>query len=387
MSELVKVEQEDPSIVARNTVLKIGNKRILTPCRALHLREKKECEAVGVTDLATRGLNEIYRRLKFNTLHKLETDVSYQEQFNASIMNALRKIPWQVELTLLFVEYDSQRQIPADKQIEYLFDLIYNQPTDTLIPPVLRDVSPTAYLDFLNRFFQLADSYNRKPIFGLIPYGSHRDLSMILDFYLSKGVTLFAMDLKGRHPFLVSTQLGMITRKLQETRKEYNQDGYLHGFNTGSGRALRTLEISPAKDILSFYSGFDSFGASHVPLKLTPDLYQRLGTHAKTPPIRFFNRDDYGYYREDIANVKGLFASRGDLASQIDSINKITDMNKKRAFQRILNAREQGVEARNIRQKIQERELKNYLESKSQVKREIKQVIEFGAKMKLTKAL
>jgi len=387
MSELVKVEQEDASIVARNTVLKIGNKHVLTPCRALHLREKKECEAVGVTDSSIRGLNEIYRRLKYNTLHKLETDVFYQEQFNASIINSLRKIPWQVELTLLFIEYDSQKQIPTDKQIEYLFDLIYNLPLDTLIPPILRDISPAAYLDFLNKFFQFAGSYNRKPTFGLIPYGSHRDLRMILEFYLRRGITLFAMDLRGRHPFLVSTQLGMITRKLQEIREEHGEEGYLHGFNVGSGRALRTLEISPAKDILSFYSGFDSFGASHVPLKLTPDLYRRLGTHAKTPPIRFFNREDYGYYREDIANVEGVFTSRGDLISEIGSINRISDMNKKRMFQRILNAREQALEAKNIRKKIQEKELKNYLESKSRVKREIKQIIEFGAKIKLTKAL
>jgi adenine-specific DNA glycosylase len=82
-----------------------------------------------------------------------------------------------------------------------------------------------------------------------------------------------------------------------------------------------------------------------------------------------------------------VFTSRGDLISEIGSINRISDMNKKRMFQRILNAREQALEAKNIRKKIQEKELKNYLESKSRVKREIKQIIEFGAKIKLTKAL
>lgn len=377
MPEFVKVEQEDASLLARTAILRMGSKSVLTPCRALHLQEKKDCEAISITDSAVRGLNEIYRRLKYNTLYRLETDVFYQERFNASIVNALRKIPWQTELALLFVEYDSQKQIPADKQIEYLFDLIYNQPVDFLIPPILRDISPTAYLDFLNKFFQLADSYNKKPMIGLIPYGSHRDLRIIVDFYIRKGIFIFAMDLRGRHPILVSTQLGMITRKLQEIRKEYGQEGYLHGFNVGSGRALRTLEISPAKDILSFYSGFDSFGSPHVPLKLTPDLYQKLGTHVKMPPIRFFNRTDYGYYREDIAAVKGLFPS------EIGAM----DISRRRVFQRILNAKEQALEAKIIRRKIQENELKYYLESKSQVKKEVKQIIDLGTKMKLTKPL
>lgn len=382
LSEMVSVEKEDSSLMARNANLKIGAKRVSTPCRAFHLTNRKECESLSITNLDIRGLNEIYRRLKYNNLQRLQTDVSYQEQFNATIINSLRKIPWEGELTLVFVEYDSQKQVPSHNQVEYLFDLLHSFPVDFLITPILRDISPIKYLDFLKIFLQISMSYNKKPMFGLIPYGSYRDLAVILDFYLNEGIVLFAMDLKGRHPLLLSPQLGMVTRKLQELQREHNQNGYLHGLNVGSGRALRRSAISPAKDILSFFSGFDSFGASHVPLKLTPDLYRRLGTHAKMLPIRFFNRADYGYYREDVINSKKMFTSKNDLTFDFDSLNRVTNLKEKRAFQRAINAKEQGLEAKTIQQKLRKEELNRYLGTKSQVRREMKKVLKFAARMR-----
>ena len=321
-------------------------------------------------------------RDRHNSVQRLQTDVFYQEQFNASIVNSLRKIPWEGELTLLFVEYDSQKEVPAYNQIEYLFDLLYNFPVDFLIPPILHDIPPTNYLNFLKLFFQISRSYNKKPIFGLIPYGSYRDLAMILDFYLNEGITLFAIDLNGRHPLLLSAQLGMVTRKLQEHQKEYNQNGYLHGLNVGCGRALRKSAISPAKDILGFFSGLDSFGAAHVPLKLTPDLYRRLGTHTKLPPIRFFNRNDYGYYREDTIDIKRMFTFKNDLIFDFDLLDSLTNLNEKRVLQRVLNAKEQGLETKMIRQKIREEGLTKYLATKSQVRAEMKKVLNFAARMR-----
>lgn len=381
LQDLVSVKEEDSSLISRNAVLRVGSKRIFTPCRALHLATRKECESLSITNLDIRGLNEIYRRLRHNTLTRLESDVIYQEQFNASIVNSLQKIPREAELTLLFIEYDSKKQVPLNNQVEYLFDLIYNFPVDFLIPPILYNISPAKYLDFLKKFFQISRTYNKKPMFGLIPYGSYRDLAMILDFYINEGITLFAMDFKGRHPLLLSPQLGMVARKLQELHRKYNQNGYLHGLNVGAGRALRKKKIAPAKDILSFFSGIDSFGASHVPLKLTPDLYRKLGTHTKMPPIRFFNKDDYGYYREDVINVK-KFASKNDLAFDAYSLNTVTDLSKKRALQRVINAKEQGLESKIIQQKIKEGELNRHLRTKSQVMKEMKKVFGFAARLK-----
>jgi len=381
LPDLVLVKEEDSSLMSRNAVLRVGSKRIFTPCRALHLATHKECESLSITNLDIRGLNEIYRRLSHNALERLESYVNIQERFNASVVNSLRKIPWQAELTLLFIEYDSKKQVPLYNQVEYLFDLLYNFPVDFLIPPILRNISPVKYLDFLKIFFQISRTYNKKPMFGLIPYGSYRDIAMVLDFYLNEGITLFAVDFNGRHPLLLSPQLGMVARKLQELHREYNQNGYLHGLNVGSGRALRKKEIAPAKDILSFFSGIDSFGASHVPVKLTPDLYRRLGTHRKMPPIRFFNKDDYGYYREDVINVK-KFASKNDLAFDVHLLNTITDLSKKRALQRVVNAKEQGLESKIIQQKIKEGELNRHLKTKSQVMKQMKTLFGFATRLK-----
>jgi len=385
LSDPIHVEHEDPELPMRSCIFTIGMKKVQTPARAFYLAPNDECESVNVRNLDVRGLNEIYRRVSQESFVKLEGDVHYQERFNRSVQNSLQRIPKDVELTLQIIEYDSKKQIPTVNQTEYLYALVDDFPqNNTLVPPILRDMEPLNYLKFLENFFKIVETHKKKIIFGLIPYGSYRDIREIVDFYIKKGTYFFVMDLKGRHPYLIRQSIALILDRIRTIKNEYGYNGYLHGLNIGFGRKTKAKEIIPAKDILAFYYGFDSFGSPHIPPKLKPGMYPALKD--KTKPIRLFNRTDYGYYALDrVSQID--FSVEEEATLNINHVRVATGYERKRVFQRIFNAERQGFEARTIRQKILERGVSQHLESKTQIKQEIESVKKFALDQKMGKGI
>ena len=378
----INVEQEDPDLRARNAVLDIGFKHLRTPCRAFNLTTNKDSESLRIVNREIRGFNEVYKKLNRASLQGLASNVSRQQQFVMQVTGLISQKP--TELTLVYIEYDARQQTPSEQEIEYLFDLLYGPLNDAVVPPILRGSSPEAYLDFLEKFFLISRSYNRKPTFGLIPYGAYQDLDPVLSFYVNEGIRLFIMDLNGRHPLIFHPHIVRVTRKLDEVKREYNEDYYLHALNVGFGRALRSKEVVPAKDILSIVYGFDSFGPTHVPPRLPPDVYGRLGKLPKYLLIRLFDRRNYGYYRVDLVDTKGAFTTEGNVAVNTDSFKQIIDMRSMRALRRVFNAERHGLETTAIRQKLKEGELLRYVESKRHVEKELKKVKKLAYDVKQT---
>ena len=379
----VRVEKEDANFIARSMTLEIGSKNIQTPCRAFNLTSKDDCESIRIHNPNVRGLNEIYKKVNEESLRRLERSNSLQSRFVSEIVNPMNTIASD-EITLLFLEYGTN-QIPSNEEIEYLFDLLYGPMNDVVIPPILRGVSPADYLVFLNRFFSVLKSYNKKPLIGLIPYGTHRDLDPILAFYINKGVTLYAIDLNGRHPLLFHPHIVRVHRRLHQVKREYGQDCYLHGLNVSFGRALRSKEVVPAKDVFSFMYGLDSFGPPHVPPRLPPDVYGRL---AKPPKpyqrFRLFNRSDYGYYRVDLVYSQGVFAQERDVSVDVDSFRQIIDLNRVRNMQKAFNAERHGLEANTIRQKVVDEELRKHIEEKRYARENLKNLTKLASDVRKT---
>ena len=376
LSDPIHVEHEDQEFPMRRCTFTIGMKKLETPARAFGLAPNDECESFNIRSVDARGLNEIYKRVSQESFAKLENSVRYQEAFNRSIQDSLRRIPREVEFVLQVIEYDSEKQIPNTNQTEFLYALADDFPQNNiLVPPILRDIEPLSYLQFLESFFKIVETHKKKTIFGLIPYGSWRDIRDVVDFYIKKGVYFFVMDLKGRHPFLIRQSIALVLDRIRTIGKEYGYNGYLHGLNVGLGRKSKTKEIIPAKDILAFYYGFDSFGSSHVSPKLKPNMYPALKDKSK--PIRLFNRTDYGYY--DIGHVSGVdFSVEDEATLNINHVRVATGYERKRVFQRIFNAERHGFEARTIRQKLLENATGKHLESKVQARQEIESIKKFA---------
>ena len=91
--------------------------------------------------------------------------------------------------------------------------------------------------------------------------------------------------------------------------------------------------MKPAKDILAFEMGFDSFGPAHVPPKLTPDPYGKL-ERVKKPPIRLFNRHDYGYYSLNVIPSRSFPQEEGTV--DVGQFKSTRDYDELRRLEKIL---------------------------------------------------
>lgn len=369
------MRERGETTAAHTGVLHIGNKVIETPKRALHLTSDRLSESSIVSSQKGRGLNEIYRSIGKDDLTRISSDTRAQEHFNAQIQSVLSKVS-EKEINLVFYTFDNasqddngSRRLPNANQTEYLADLTYSF-GDAVIPPILVGQSAKDYLAFLRKYFEIVNGLGHKPLFGLIPYCSHFELRPLLDFYRKSGVHLFIMDLLGRHPTLLPQNIVMTLRAMRGIQSDSGEDCYLHGLNVGFGRALPQNPIAPAKDMMSWVAGFDSFGASHVPLKVRPDLLPFRGTR---PAVRLFVRKDYGYYRSDSLSMEST--GEPSFSVSLSDVQQALTYPTARKLQRAYNAQRQAIEAESISSAIRQgRSLKTFLDSKSRVQNELRKV-------------
>jgi len=381
------IREQSEFTTARAGTLRLGNKAIETPRRCLHVGTDRLSESLRINNSEARGLNELYRVIDQDTLRELANNVGSQEVFNAHIQNALSRIS-PGEISLVFLAYDGRTEsqpnvvsLPDANETEYLADLSYSF-GDAVIPPVLVGQSAGNYLAFLKQYFQIVKGLDHKPIFGLVPYCSWRELRPLLEFYRNEGLHLFTMDLRGRPPTLLSQNVVMTLRTLRQIQSESGQDCYLNALNVGTGRALPQMPVAPAKDILSLVAGFDSFGPSHVALKVRPDLLPFRGTK---PAVRLFVRRDYGYYRSDAPELNNPADLQENLLStSLDDVRHAESFPLARKLQKVYNAERQALEAGSMRSTITSHEsIKNFLGSKKQVTDELRKVTRMASELSI----
>jgi hypothetical protein len=358
-----KVEKTDRGLLARSLSVRIRDKNVQTPIRALHLTGARDCEARRIRN---PKINELYKSIAVETLRKIDGDIEKQQEFTASFTNAIQSGDADALNLLFFSCVTKDGKIPSRRETEYLFDLSNVPNSDVLIPPIVRDASGEEYLEFLDQFFTVYETINHRPIMGLIPYLSYRELDPILKFYEKHEVVMFAMDLHGKPPLRLTANISRVLRTLRRSEGEYGEAHYLHGLNVGQGRALASQIVKPAKDILAFEMGFDSFGPAHIPPKLTPDLYGKL-ERSKKPPIRLFNRHDYGYYSLNVISSRNFPQEQGIVG--VGEFKSSRDYEELRRLQKIFNAERQTYEADTVRSRmIDKGGLERYLSTKTHVK-------------------
>lgn len=376
-----KVERTDKGFLSRVLTLRVKSKTILTPVRAVHLTQGAECESRSVR---TASINELFRSVTPKILHQIDGDLQKQQQFTASLVNAIQKNSHPDALNILFFSYAPQEGIiPSRRETEYLFDLMNIAGADLLVPPIVQGSTGESYLQFLDQFFTVYETINHRPIMGLIPYVSHRELEAILKFYEKQSISLFAMDLYGRHPLRLQPNITRVLRYLRKLDADFGEPSYLHGLNVGQGRALASQLVKPAKDMLTFEMGFDSFGRAHVPPKLTPDLYGKLG-RAEKPPIRLFNRADYGYYVASGSSLRNLPIEKDAIIST-GPFRRPAEYETMRKLEKAFNAERQVYETQILRDRIgRERTLEHYLTTKIQVRPMLKILSRLASVVKQT---
>jgi len=128
--------------------LKIFGKTIETPKRIISLSNKKYSEGISIKSNYLRGFSEIYKTLNKEKLQKMESYNGEERKFINSIGRVIDKSNAYGDIIFSLYKYDSRSEkerkesvrlseIPKEKEIEYLFDLLHHNYNDILIPPLM----------------------------------------------------------------------------------------------------------------------------------------------------------------------------------------------------------------------------------------------------------
>jgi hypothetical protein len=365
-----KLKEQDEEFHSRVVELNAHGKPLVTPGRALTLGNPSS-ESIAIKTPQIRGLNEVVRMVDEKSLNNIDHDKEKMRRFIQSLQNGLSRIDRDKEISFFVYFYESDGKMPSSRQIDYLANLTSGSPyNDIIAPPIIRGITGEQYVEYLRLFLESLKTYMNNPhIMGTIPHLAHIELPEICEFYEEIGTTVFALDLDGKNPLDMFTNVNEVYRTMR--RIESNLTGeeccYLHGLNVRRPRGLIKKHSAPAKDIMVFEMGFNSFGSSHLIPKMSPDVWQKF-SEAKVAWV--FDRGKYGYFPTTSTEVNNI-PHESSCHLSIEDVLASSDV---KSSAKMFNVERQGLEAGEVRRVLTENELPKYLQSKTLAGDSLKQI-------------
>lgn len=263
-----------------------------TPLRTIDVRLAQRNN--GVT-LADTRIYEYYSRVGASTINDRMSQKA-REQAYAYDLNALRKTAG--EAPLLVLQDFSETEYPNEKQLQFMIRTAHAY-SDVVVPPLVSRITDRLdaeagfdkYTAFLKRALETVDTYNHKPVMGVVPLRTpFVRIEDLMKFYIKREIRAFCLDLAASKPDTSRQSLEQVLYAL--AKEKVLKESFLHAINVSPGRPRATKPVSPCHSILSYGYGVDSFGDLHRTRMVieNPDPKQR-----PVPP-RLFSRKDYGDY-------------------------------------------------------------------------------------------
>ncbi|TLZ57827.1 MAG: hypothetical protein E6K03_10220 [Methanobacteriota archaeon] len=361
--------------------VRLGSTTFKTPIRALGAAKSPTAESRIVTAPASRGLNEVYRRVSPEAVDSIDGDSESQQRFQSDLVPGYLRQRLNIEGLLVVLSLEQRTKtagwetwMPTKKQTEFLAFFLSGVPYDHIVvPPILRGVPGDVYLKFLRTFFDVLPSLRRTTLAGLIPGASNREISGILDFYMQRGLNAFVVDFEGKSPlsnWSLLPHLSSFFWKVADERGEY----FAHAINAKHRMRRDQTGVVPARDLLLYYETFDSVGGVHTTPVWNREFREKVQSGQLPPAVpRLLDTTSYGYRflahpRSEIssaASALGLSNEAEALLSASVPEAKVADL---------LNAARVGEETRRIERHIREGDELTYLESKAAVVKELGKV-------------
>ena len=269
----VKTLEADPNSLYKTQKIRFTSDRsILTPTKTIPLDRLNV--TIPLNDKA-KQLNEIFKRFSAKQIKEADEDSGKYKEIESFFNKQKSKIKHDT-VTFCFLDFNEPR-LPTTDEIEFLTDLAYCNSDITTIPTLSQfsdsKSSPISYLDYkkyLQKSIESVEQLNHKPIMGIISKLARKNVPDLLEFYYSKGINTFALDLEGSNP--ISAQMGIFKVLKTLNKMKILDSSYIHGHNVGI-RVNKAKDIIPAKDILGFGVGLNSIGEKRTPFKPNPAFY------------------------------------------------------------------------------------------------------------------
>lgn len=356
----------------RSKEITIEKKKIFTPIQSIDTRLITHSSQIAT---ATKGFNEIYRRLETrnNPLRTIVLNRKMQDSFNSRIETERNRTDLSKEMTICILEY-AGTNYPVGRELEFILDTAYYfsdiVPLPT-VPKITETIDEKTKFDKYQIFLEemihfLKSNAHAKPIMGIIPRLAYAFVADLMEFYIDKGINAFYMDFEARNPTTFKQNLIPVFRTLAQ--HEMAHSSFIYAHNLDAGRFVKATDVINAKDILSFGFGFDAIGRRHKNRKMPKEYWQQLNTLPNK--VRLFNKDDYGYYRIlDSRRIREIYPSDSSVPIGIFTRGFSGDVSLLRRYEKLYNTEQLGLEAFRVRQIVKDFVPTMYLDAKKHVKK------------------
>ena len=360
--------------------IKLGSRGFETPLMTLDTALLRKDENLSPI---VKGYNEIYKRVgtRQTPLEILIRDLDKQEEFNSRINTQLNKINPDVELTSCYIEYVGYNY-PSGPELEFILDTSYCY-SDLVPLPIIHSITKNIkndsefgkYLDFIKSSITFLESFNKKPIIGMVPRLAYKYITELIEFYVSYDVKLYSVDLACRSVTTLRQPLLACFRKLNEYGLV--EEGFISAINTSPGRFIKDNYVINSKDILCYGFGFDTIARRHRPLRMPKEIWEKIDRSSSK--LRLFNKEDYGYYKIfGLSDVDEIYQFDSSIPRKVFSVPLLTKRYIIRRFENIYNTEQIGFEAFRIRNILRDYIPKEYISQKTHVKKQdIKKITKF----------
>ena len=368
----VSHQEIDENLFIRSEKLKINNKTLKTPLKAVNMPSLRN--DVPLNSIV-KGVNEIFKTFKYRDIKSYCSGEKDETNIYKSITTPLNKTDKNTEVNVCFIQLPDP-QLPKNNEIDFITNISYVYSDITPLPLVqslfkgndgLKDLE--LFMNFMQKCIDSINRLNNKPILGVIPGTIPSPLvGYLLDFYYKNDITSFAFDFQGRIHKNYEVQIRAMITKILEF--DISNESFLYSCNTQRGKVSKGSTIIKGNDIAVYNYGFDVMGDSHVKSKIHPDIAKQLNERAKNDlNIRLFNSDDYGHYKfSDLDAIKKMYPY-DETNITLDSFDP--SIIKKRATdsQKLFNTERIGLELMKYKHILNQSESTyEYINTKEQIK-------------------
>lgn len=355
----VRFRAQDSTLFHRSLDLRLTSQLTLrTPARAIDARRARRGPILAREPL----LYEYYLRRGRSKLEEIVHDKDTELAFSYEL-NGIRRVAGDNPLILLQEFYETT--YPDGIQLKFLIRTAHAY-SDILVLPLVSRVTDrmdaesgfVSYLDFLKDVLAIVETYNRKPVMGVIPLKTpFIRIEELVGFYIQHGIRALCLDYAGSKPSTARQSADQVAFSLAQ--EGALQETFVYGINVSSGRPRTTTSVSPSHNILSYGYGCDGFGDLHrTRIRITE------GQPSMPSPIRLFSRSDYGEYRID---EPGRLESLMPVDTRVNLKGCVDD----KELAKLFNAEQQSLEALHTRTLIEghgdQPGVETYLSQKSYV--------------------
>lgn len=355
-TKIIDCDEEFP--LARIIRLNVGSKEITAPKKVLSASRNKATNEIMLKNTAIRGIVEVYRHFDTDKIQNILTNNAEAARVSNEISASLKETE-NNEIIMGLIEYDSKGIIPSSEQTSMLLHIINNPYFDVATVPFLSKMPCEDYIKFLDTLAEHCKSFSfRLALVPFIPHYSISNLPALFKYYARKDVfmsNLICVDFNGSNPISQYMFVSAIVKEARKIEKETGQPVFLHAVNLKYGKATKKLDIVPAKDLMIFTMGFNSFASSHKKIAIAG------GIGSFEPKTKLLNREDYGYYSPENANN-----IKDNKAYEVT----VEDVLRNGKMAKVFNAERQSLEVCELAEKIKDHALKPYVMSKKQITKE-----------------